>query len=173
MSLTPHSAQDRYWVNVWIKYVNEYMAPAAWRLGVAKAGWASGLDVGRIEEGLKRAPPERRQAWRKALDGFDADELEIARGLLPVRLERMEEALGRTDFLAGEHYSLADVCVFPTARALPALAPDLMNAQATPRIMAWLERMDARPAVQAALAMAKTAHPQAMFAPGPEGSRWG
>ena len=36
VSLTPHSPEGRYWVNVWIKYVNEYMAPAAWKLGIAR-----------------------------------------------------------------------------------------------------------------------------------------
>jgi glutathione S-transferase len=169
VSLTPHSAQGRYRLNVWIKYVNEYMAPAVWRLGVARQGRLRQL-AGQAEA-LERAPPERQGAWRKALDGFSADELEIARSLLPVRLERMEQALGAGDWLAGEHYSLADVVVFPTALALPQVAPDLVNPEATPHTLAWLERMKTRPAVQAALAMARRSEP--VFVPGPEGSRWG
>ena len=171
--LTPATPQGRYWVNVWIKYVEEYLAPAAWKLGVA--GTVAGLGDRRrgIEAALERAPPERRQGWAKAFQGFDAVELEIARGLLPVRLERMEAALGLTDWLAGEHYSLADIAVFPTARALPLVAPDLVSDAATPRIMDWLERMAERPAVQAALRMSRTGRPEAVFAPGPEGSRWG
>ena len=32
-SFIPASPRDRYWVNVWIKYVNEYVAPAARRRG--------------------------------------------------------------------------------------------------------------------------------------------
>ena len=172
VGLTPHTAEGRYWVNVWIKYVNEYMAPAAWKLGVG--GTLAGLGQRRrLEAALATAPPERRQAWTKALAGFDADELEIARGLLPVRLERMETALGEADWLAGDHYSLADIAVFPTANALPDLVPDLVSAAATPRIWAWLERMRSRPAVQAALAIGRCASPEAVFAPGPEGSRWG
>jgi glutathione S-transferase len=168
-SLTPAAAQDRYWVNVWIKYVNEYMAPAAWRLGVARQGRLEQL--ARSAGSLDRAPPERRQAWAKALDGFSADELEIARSLLPTRLERMEAALQGSDWLAGPAYSLADIAVFPTARVLPELTPDLVNATAAPGIMAWLERMAARPAVRQALAMARRG--ESVFAPGPEGSRWG
>ena len=171
--LTPETPEGRYWVNVWIKYVEEYMAPAAWKLGVAGIITGLGERRGRIEAALERAPPERRQAWAKAFEGFDGADLEIARGLLPVRLERMEAALGASEWLAGEHYSLADIVVFPTARALPLAAPDLVNAAATPRIWAWLKRMAARPAVQAALAMGRSDHPEAVFAPGPEGSRWG
>ena len=172
-SLTPASAQGRYWVNVWIKYVNEYMAPAAWRLGVARhpppikdpAAWRARLGG---------APLERRQAWNKVLNGgISADELEIAKALLPIRLERMEAALAESPWLAGPTFSLADIVVFPTADSLPALVPDLMNAASTPRIMAWLERMKARPAVRAAMAMGRAPGSGALFAPGAEGSRWG
>ena len=173
VSLTPSTAQGRYWVNVWIKYVNEYMAPAAWKLGIAGTVAGLGDRRARILEAVERAPQERRQAWDKALHGLDADELEIAKGLLPVRLERMEQALGAGEWLAGDHYSLADIAVFPTANALVALTPELIGASVTPRIWDWLEHMRARPAVQAALALARTPHPQAVFAPGPEGSRWG
>ena len=173
VSLTPPTPEGRYWVNVWIKYVEEYMAPAAWTLGIARTVAELGDRQGVIEAALGRAPPERRQGWTKAFAGFDAVELEIARGLLPVRLERMEAALGAADWLAGEHYSLADIAVFPTANVLPGVAPDLVNPSATPGIWAWLERMRSRPAVQATLALAKASHPEAVFAPGPEGSRWG
>ena len=173
VSLTPSTPEGRYWVNVWIKYVEEYIAPAAWKLGIARTVADLGERRSVIEAALGRAPPERRQAWAKAFAGFDAVDLEIARGLLPVRLERMEAALGASDWLAGDHYSLADIAVFPTAAALPDVAPDLVNASATPRTWEWLERMRARPAVRAALAAAKTPRPQAVFAPGPEGSRWG
>lgn len=172
-ALTPHTPEGRYRVNVWIKYVNEYMAPAAWKLGVARTVAELGDRRRVIEAALGRAPPERRQAWAKAFAGFDTVELEIARGLLPVRLERMEAALGEAEWLASDHYSLADIAVFPTANALPLAAPDLVNASATPRIWEWLGRMRARPQVQAALAMGRNEHPEAVFAPGPEGSRWG
>jgi glutathione S-transferase len=168
-SLTPGSAQGRYQVNVWIKYVNEYLAPALWRLGVARQGRLRQLagDKGRLE----RAPPERRQAWLKAVDGFSPDELESARTLLPVRLARMEQAVASTQWLAGPDYSLADIMVFPTVMALAQVTPELVNSRATPAILGWLERMSARPAVRSALALAR--RPEPVFVPGPEGSRWG
>jgi glutathione S-transferase len=169
MPLTPQDAQGRYWVDVWIKYVEEYLAPAAWRLGVARQGRLKQLV--RSTAPLQLAPPERRQAWTKAMEGFTADELELAKALLPVRLARMEQALQASDWLAGPAFSIADIVLYPTATALPELAPDLVNAQATPRTLAWLTRMAERPAVQAAQAMARRSEP--VFVPGPEGSRWG
>jgi glutathione S-transferase len=172
--LTPSDPHARYWVNVWIKYANEYIAPAVWRLGVSKThAQLKARATPQALEGLKRAPPERRQAWNKTLAGFSEIDLEIAKALLPLRLQKMEEMLAASDWLAGPGYSLADIVVFPAAASLPALTPDLVNATATPGVMAWFERMKARPAVRAALAMAKTPAPEAVFAPGPEGSRWG
>jgi glutathione S-transferase len=173
VSLTPHSPEGRYWVNVWIKYAEEYLAPAAWKLGIARTVAGLGERKAVIEAALGRAPPERQQAWAKAFAGFDAVELEIARGLLPVRLERMEAQLGASEWLAGDHYSLADIAVFPTMKALLLVAPDLVGDAPTPRIWDWLARMGERPPVQAALAMGRSAHPETVFAPGPEGSRWG
>jgi glutathione S-transferase/GST-like protein len=173
-SFTPRDPRDRYWVNVWIKYANEYIAPAVARLGVSRTRAdlvARATPAAR--ERLKRAPPERQQAWAKALEGYSGTELEIAKALLPLRLERMEAQLAETGWLAGPDYSLADIAVFPAAASLPGLTPDLVNATATPQVMAWLDRMNARPAVRAALAMARTPKPEAAFAPGPEGSRWG
>ena len=170
-SFTPHDAKGRYWVNVWIKYVNEYLAPAAWKLGLGRDGGRRDPAVGR--EALARAPLERQQGWDKALGGQSAADLEIARALLPTRLAHVEAALAAHEWLAGEHYSIADIAVFPTLAALPGLVPDLVNETAAPKAMAWLERVRARPPVQEALAYARSEAPEAMFAPGPEGSRWG
>ena len=174
-SFTPEDPQGRYRVNVWIKYVEEYLAPAAWRLGVHRTRKdLLGRATPRVREGFARIPPERRQAWAKTLDeGFSDDDLEIARALLPTRLEHMADALSRHPWLAGEHYSLADIAVFPTLSQLEGLVPAMINPSVSPRIADWLERMRARPAVRQARALARSADPDAVFAPGPEGSRWG
>jgi hypothetical protein len=59
------------------------------------------------------------------------------------------------------------------ARCLPDLAPELVNARATPRIMDFLARVEARPAVKAALATSRSGKPGQHFVPGVEPSRWG
>jgi glutathione S-transferase len=49
---------------------------------------------------------------------------------------------------------LADISVFALVEGLPALIPAVVGAVRTPRMLAWLERMRARPAVRRALASA-------------------
>lgn len=170
--LTPERARDRYSMNVWAKYGSEHLAPAIWQLG-----WHRFMvpalrerDLGAAREGLGRLPPERRAVWQQALDDCFTDEaLAAARTSLAVRVERLEAALAEAPWLAGEHYSLADIMIFPAARTLPVLVPGLVG----PRLADWLARVGERPAVRQALATARSARPESMFAPGPEGSPWG
>ena len=66
---------------------------------------------------------------------------------------KAEAALARGPWLAGEHYSLADIAFFAMAANMPARFGDFMNETASPRVMDWHRRMHARPAVKAALAV--------------------
>jgi glutathione S-transferase len=65
----------------------------------------------------------------------------------------MEAMLQKSQWMAGESYSLADIATYCVVPGLPRLAPDLMNETITPRMVQWLRAMNARPAVKAALAM--------------------
>lgn len=52
-------------------------------------------------------------------------------------------------WLLGDEFSLADIKWYSMTPALPRVMPGQCNAQATPSIAGWLERMTGRPAVQA------------------------
>jgi GSH-dependent disulfide-bond oxidoreductase len=172
----PKSDAGYYRMHMWSKYMDEYFAPALSMLGWREHGAARlrGRDLAAARAGFARLPPERRAVWEQALaGGASADELERARNGLETRVRRLESALEDQLHLAGDDYSLADIMMFPTARALAALLPDLVNPVATPGIAAWIARIGARPAVQAALATARTPAPELAFAPGPETPRWG
>jgi hypothetical protein len=41
------------------------------------------------------------------------------------------------------------------AAALPRVTPDLANAQRTPRLVEWIQRIEERPATRAALALSR------------------
>jgi GST-like protein len=175
MPLLPESAQERYQVHVWSKYADEYFAPT-----IAMLGWHQVMYPrlkGKLEAaraGLSRLPPERQAVWQLALDDtYTEEDLESARSRLAVRIKLLEEALSQSAYLAGPRYSLADIMMFPLVRSLPTVVAELVNEKATPRTLAWLEAVAERPAVRATLAMAKSAKPEAMFAPGPEMPRWG
>ncbi len=66
---------------------------------------------------------------------------------------KTEAALAAGPWLAGEDYSLADIAFFSMAAHMPARFGDILSDAASPRTMDWHRRMNARPAVAAALAM--------------------
>jgi glutathione S-transferase/GST-like protein len=118
-------------------------------------------------------PLERRQAWSALLAEPDTAALGAARERLRAGLARLEEALAASPYLVGAGCTLADINAFAHTWCLPALTPDLADKKSTPHLMAFLSRMRARPAVQAALAMSRSGRPEEAFLPGPEPSRWG
>ncbi len=119
-------------------------------------------------------PLERRNAWAAVVDGtYDAARLAAVRERLAGSLERIENTLGKDPWLAGTAYSVADIDAFSLLNSLPALAPELVNERYTPRTVEFLQRMQERTAVKAALALSRSGRPQEAFVPGAEASRWG
>jgi glutathione S-transferase len=113
-------------------------------------------------------------AWRLALtDGYSAELLQDSERKVSLAVRRIEDTLAQSDWLVGNAYSLADVDAFAICNSLTTLTPGLVNEAATPKLLAWLARIRARPAVRAALGVSRTGKPEQAFAPGPEHSRWG
>jgi GSH-dependent disulfide-bond oxidoreductase len=119
-------------------------------------------------------PQERRLAWQALVDGtYTPQILATARERLKVPVSRVESQLAQDPWLAGSHYSIADIDAFAMLRVLPDLAPEICNPGATPRVIDYLARIEARPAVRAALATSRSGRPHQHFVPGVEPSRWG
>ena len=115
-----------------------------------------------------------REGWQSALaDHYPSELIADSRRKVALGVRRFEDTLAGSAWLIGSTYSLADIDAFAICNALPMLTPDLVNHAATPHLLQWLERVRARPAVRAALAMSRTGQPEQAFAPGPEHSRWG
>jgi glutathione S-transferase/GST-like protein len=174
--LAAETCADRYRMHVWSKMADDYFAPA-----LAVLGWHMRM-AGRLTTdvremaaaGLNRLPVERQAIWRTALaDSYSPEQLDTARRSLSIMASRLEEGLRGSDWLAGPRYSLAEIAVFPMARALSKLLPELINDWGTPRVVNWLARVAERPAVREVSRFARTNDPDAQFAPGPETSRWG
>lgn len=176
--LLPGDPDGNWWARVWGRFLGESTAPAVSTLGCHRflAPRLKERRLNEVEGVLDRfTSPMRRAAWAAALDDSYGDELiEESRRKLGLAIKRVEEALaGSRPWLAGYSYTITDIEAFALLNSAPKLAPDLCNAEASPRMIAWLERMRARPAVQAALAMSRTGTPDEAFAPGPEHARWG
>lgn len=157
--LVPEDSVERAQMRIWSKFVDEYFCPALSRIGwsILIPKIAARLAAGELDEALKKIPlEEQRQKWlTAATESFTEEELAESRRKVTVSIERMEGLLSEREWLAGSTYSLADVNSYSMVAAVPRLVPEAMNAEKTPRSMAWLDKMNARPAVQAALATSR------------------
>ena len=155
--LRPKNLAERARMRVWSKFVDEYFCPAlsmwGWHLMVRKV--ARSLSKNELEKVLERIPlKEQRDKWATiAGESFSEAQLEDSRRKLVVSIGRMENMLATSKWLAGFSYSLADVNSYSMVAGVPRMFPAIMNPATTPLSCAWLDTMNARPAVQAALSM--------------------
>jgi glutathione S-transferase len=70
-------------------------------------------------------------------------------------VKRHEERLAKWTWLAGPTYTLADVNTYSMTAAMRYFFSDFVNEKTTPRTLEWLRRMNERPGVKAALALAR------------------
>ncbi len=155
--LRPESAIEAARMRVFTKYVDEYF-----RIALSQIGWqlmihtiTDKLSPDEFEARLARIPrEEKREKWRvAAAQGYTPEQMAAWRRTLAEGIGKMEAALAAGPWLAGPHYSLADIAMFAMAAHMPARFGDIMSETVSPRVMDWHARMTARPAVAAALAM--------------------
>jgi glutathione S-transferase len=106
-----------------------------------------------LQQKLARIPTaERREAWmRIARKPYAPEELATARRQLLALLDKMEAMLVTSGSgLVGERYSLADIAAVPFVARIAELAPEALNAVAYPRVQAWWQAVQRRPAFAAA-----------------------
>jgi len=155
--LRPADALARARMRIFTKFVDEYFRPAlssiAWQLMIHTI--TDKLSKEEFEAKLARIPrEEKREKWRiSAAQGYAPEQIAAWRRTLVEGIGKAEAAFADGQWLAGPHYSLADIAFFAMTAHLPARFSDIMNEDISPRAMNWHRRMAARPAVQAALAM--------------------
>ena len=123
--LRPGDPYLRAQMRIWTKWVDEYFC---WC--VSTIGW-------------------ERRISRIARNGFDPKVLEEEMRKIDYSIKKLEARLKDHRWLAGDEYSLADICNFAIAHAMDKGFPEFVNDKATPGIMDWLARIHARPAVKA------------------------
>ncbi|PVX29992.1 glutathione S-transferase family protein [Sphingomonas pokkalii] len=160
--LRPADPLGRARMRVWTKWVDEYFC---WC--VSTIGWermigpmARALSDEEFEAKVAAIPvPEQQAKWRTARAGFPPEVLDDAMRKVAISVGRLEARLAESPWLAGDSYSLADICNFAIANRMTTGFPDLVNADATPHLVAWLERINARPAAIAMFATSQTEMP--------------
>lgn len=175
-TLVPGGAYQRWQVMTWCRYVIERIAPAAAYLGTHRHLMPS-LEA-RSQSDFDTlcsqiASDDVRERWQQTRHGdFDADKAKECEGKLQQLVEKMEAALSEdaNQWLLGA-FSLADLETYAWLNGIDSLVPDLFSA--APNARQWMQRMAERPSVVAARSKATVAHPETVWAPGPEINRWG
>lgn len=157
---TPEDSYERWRMRWWMKFLDQYLAPS-----FSMIGWSVFIgpsvrdrDPKELEVAIERIPsPERRLAWRKAVyNRFSEAEMAESHRRVALGIDLLEDALSERPWLAGATYSLADINAFNLAYAMPLSQPALCNDARTPRTLAWLRAIYARPATREIWAMGRT-----------------
>ena len=148
-ALRPADPVLRAEMRVWTKWVDEYfcwcVSTIGWERMVSQM--ARALSDEEFEEKVKRIPiPEQQKKWRDARNGFPQEVLDEEMRKIAVSVKRLEARLAESEWLAGPHYTLADICNFAIANGMQHGFKELVNERDTPHLVKWIERINARPA---------------------------
>src|SRR6478735_3496027 len=148
--LRPADPYERAVMRNWIRHVDERIGNLIifnWVHSLAKA--AAKWSDEELAEHLKKVPSkERQEAWmRAARKPYTEEERATARGKLVAMLDKMEDTMRQTKWLAGDAYSIADIAVVPFIKRIDEeIAPDEMKPARHPRVADWWAKIQARPA---------------------------
>jgi GST-like protein len=173
--LQPGDPYERWQMLMWCRQATERLSPAVAYLGNLAWSQKRLAAMGRTEfdeMAASIASDDLRQRWHELRDGaVDAAKVEDSKAKVAQFAARVETQLadGR-EWLMGP-FSIADLETFAWLRPMRELEADAFAGQ--DRCLEWMDRVEARPSVQKALARATTDNPEYAFAPGPEINRWG
>jgi glutathione S-transferase len=147
------AARMRYWNKFVDEHVMNHVSMHGWHRMVGII--ARSVESGEFEQLLERIPlPDQRKKWLDARSGFSESDLANASAKIEYAVDKVEAQLALTPWLAGDDYTLADINFYcHCGMMVERMFPEMMIAQRAPRLVAWREKMTARPAVRAALDM--------------------
>jgi glutathione S-transferase len=148
--LRPSSPYDRALMRNWIRHIDGLIHNLIifnWRHHLQQV--ASAWTDDELAEKLKHIPSkERQESWlRVARKPYTEAERDGARGKLTTLLDQMEEALKPSGWLVGNAYSIADIAAVPFVKRIhEEIAPEQVTDRLHPRVTAWWQTVQARPA---------------------------
>lgn len=172
--LRPADPYSRWEMMVWCRQIIERLAPAAAFLG-CKAHLHGKLQamIQGVFDGLvsRIHSDDLRARWHDVRDGnFPEDKVTDSKTKVIQAAEKCESQLEDRDWLMGD-FSIADLETYAWLAGMVELVPEAFAN--TPKCIAWLDRVAARPSVQRALSVSTVDDPRQSWAPGPEINRWG
>jgi len=151
------AAHMRYWNKFLDEHFLNYVSIHGWHRMIGAI--ARAVESHEFERLMERIPlPDQRRKWRAARAGFNQADLDYATEKVAFAIDKVERQLGETAWLAGADYTLADINLFASgAINLELSFPQLLTRERCPRLLAWREKMRARPAVKLAVAGGRAA----------------
>jgi len=150
-ALMPGNAAGRAQVRAWTKAVDEELHPACSALTYVVSHRHTILANGAgsfknfVEKGDSAGKAARLLKWQWIQEGINAPGARDKIQLFVYYLDKMEEALGRNDWLCGTQFSLADVAMAPYVNRLAALAMEpLWENGRLPSVGRWFETIRKR-----------------------------
>ena len=139
-------------MRLWTKAVDDFLHPRARSLLLRRviASSSGGCRRRNSIEFLESTPPLSVTAdWharKKEIvrQGMDAPRVGRTFRLYDSYLQKMEDALERRQWLAGDTFSLADIAMAPYVNRLDMLGMSEMWVGSRPRVTEWFERVKAR-----------------------------
>ncbi|MDB6042796.1 MAG: protein ligF [Gammaproteobacteria bacterium] len=152
-------ARMRYWNKFVDEHVMNYVSMHGWHRMVSVI--ARSIESGEFDKLLERIPlHEQREKWRTARSGFNDSDLANATRKVEVAVDKVEQQLRLTRWLAGDMFTLADINFFShCGMMVQRLFPDIGVETRAPRLLDWAQRMRERPGVKAALVMPDRTNP--------------
>ncbi len=152
-------ARMRYWNKFSDEQVMNYVSMHGWHRMVSII--ARSVDSNEFEALMERIPlKDQRDKWRNARSGFSPEQLTAATLKVEAAVDKVEAQLAKTPWLAGDSFTLADSNFFSyCGMSLVRMFPEIGTPERCPRLLEWVERVRARPGVQAALAMPNHTNP--------------
>lgn len=147
--LRPADSYGRAQMRVWTKWVDEYFCWCVSTIGWHRmvGGMVRHLGDEEFEKMVARIPLKEQQVkWRRARAGFPQEILDEEMRKIAYSVKTLEARLAMSPWLAGEQYTLADVCNFAIANGTQNSFADLVNEKDTPHLVAWIHRINERPA---------------------------
>jgi glutathione S-transferase len=145
------AARMRYWNKFVDEQVMNFVSMHGWHRMVGVI--ARSIESNEFEKLTERIPlPDQRKKWRTARSGFSEADLANATDKIVYAVDKVEKQLTETAWLAGDDYTLADVNFYSMCGMMvERMFPELEIARRCPRLVAWREKVTARPAVAKAL----------------------
>lgn len=145
------AARMRYWNKFVDEHVMNHVSMHGWHRMIRIV--TRNIEQGTFDQLMERIPlPDQRKKWMTARSGFSDADLANATDKIVYALNKIEDQLGQTAWLAGDAYTLADINFYSHCGAMvERMFPELEVAANYPRICAWRDKVSERPAVAEAL----------------------